>query len=209
MMSSETGIVLLAAGSSARLGKPKQALLYKGKSLLTHAIDVAIESGVAHVVTVLGANADQLMAGAAKPGTTVLINEQWQEGMASSIRVGLNELLRLGPAIRAVIFMVCDQPFVTATLIQQLMSEYHSSGKPIVACSYGESAGTPALFDTTIFAALLKLEGDAGAKKILKSSPGQVSTIPFPEGNIDIDTAADYDHLVLMRGEDNTGDIKK
>ena len=201
MASSDIGIVVLAAGASSRLGKPKQALAYDGRSLLTHAINIAVESSARQVVIVLGANADQLITEAGETHTRVLMNEQWQEGMASSIRVGLSELLVVDPAIEAAIFMVCDQPFVTATLLKELVNEYHSSGKPIIACTYGDSVGTPALFDKTIFASLLELEGDNGAKKIIKAAPELVSTVSFPKGHIDIDTMADYENLVSMSSE--------
>jgi molybdenum cofactor cytidylyltransferase len=201
MQSSGIGIVILAGGASSRLGKPKQLLEYKGKSLLTHAIDLATATGANQVITVLGAHADQLISESGKTGTTVLKNTEWEDGMASSIRVGLTGLLEIDPDVEAVILMVCDQPFVNGALLNELMNEYRSSGKPIIACAYGDSIGTPALFDKTIFASLLQLEGDAGAKKIIKSSPQLVQTISFPEGNIDIDTIADYNNLVALAGE--------
>ena len=201
MESIDFGIVLLAAGASTRLGKPKQLLQYRGKSLLRHAVDVAIESGANHVVVALGANADQLEKEALQAGAKIIRNTDWEEGMASSIRHGLTELLKIDPELEVVIFLVCDQPFVTKELLQKLLEEYQASGKSMIACAYGDSIGTPALFDKTIFGSLLKLEGDAGAKKVLTASPGLVSTVHFPEGNIDIDTLADYEKLL----EANTG----
>ena len=196
MGSIDFGIVLLAAGASTRLGQPKQLLKYKGKTLLKHAVDVAIESGASKVVVVLGANADQLENETSQAGAKIARNTDWEEGMASSIRHGLTGLLKTDPELEAVIFLVCDQPFVTTKLLQELLEEYRASGKSMVASAYGDSIGTPALFDKTIFGSLLKLEGDAGAKKVLKASPGLVSTVNFPEGNIDIDTLADYEKLV-------------
>ncbi|MEO6721001.1 MAG: nucleotidyltransferase family protein, partial [Ferruginibacter sp.] len=171
MTGSNNGVVILAAGASTRLGEAKQLLLYKGKSLLRHAIDLAVETGAKPVVTVLGANADQLIKEATQAGNIVLVNNEWKEGMASSIRNGLKELLKINPDVQAVILIVCDQPFVTKELLQKLVKKYESSDKPMVACSYDNSIGTPALFDRTIFASLLELEGDSGAKKILKASP--------------------------------------
>ncbi len=92
--------------------------------------------------------------------------------------------------------MVCDQPFLSSALIEKLVSEYRHSGKPIIAASYENNAGTPALFDQTIFSKLMELKGDIGAKKIIKENPGEVSTVDFPLGSIDIDTAADYERLL-------------
>lgn len=160
------GIILLAAGQSARLGKPKQLLNYKGKTLLEHSLLVAIETQLQPIITVLGANADLLKKSIEHFSTKVVINQQWSEGMASSIRCGMEELIRINPTIAGVIIMVCDQPYVTPKLLTDLVEKYKYSSKPIIASSYKNNIGTPALFDKTIFALLLSLKGDSGAKKL-------------------------------------------
>ena len=190
------GIILLAAGQSARLGKPKQLLNYKGKTLLEHSLQVAIETQLQPIITVLGANADLLKKSIEHFSTKVVINQQWSEGMASSIRCGMEELIRINPTIAGVIIMVCDQPYVTAKLLTDLVEKYKYSLKPIIASSYKNNIGTPALFDKTIFALLLSLKGDSGAKKIMKSNPDWVETVSFLFGEIDIDTTGDYDLLI-------------
>jgi len=190
------GIILLAAGQSARLGKPKQLLNYKGKTFLEHSLQVAIETQLQPIVTVLGANADLLKKSIEQFSTKVVINQQWSEGMASSIRCGMEELIRINPTIAGVIIMVCDQPYVTAKLLTDLVEKYKYSLKPIIASSYKNNIGTPALFDKTIFALLLSLKGDSGAKKIMKSNPDWVETVSFLFGEIDIDTTGDYDLLI-------------
>ncbi len=173
------GIILLAAGQSARLGKPKQLLNYKGKTLLEHSLQVAIETELQPIVTVLGSSADLLKKSIEQFSTKVVINEQWSEGMASSIRCGMEELIKITPTIAGVIIMVCDQPYVTAKLLTDLIEKYKYSLKPIIASSYKNNIGTPALFDKTIFALLLSLKGDSGAKKIMKSNPDWVETVSF------------------------------
>ena len=190
------GIILLAAGASTRLGKPKQLLAYQGKTLLQHALQVAVDTCASPVMAVIGAGAD-IFEQEIKYPVQAVINNQWEEGMASSIRCGLTQLLNVEPATKAVIIMVCDQPFVTAQLFQDLITKYEQSGKAIVASSYKNSLGTPALFDKTIFAALLELKGDTGAKKLMKANPNQVDEVQFPMGEIDIDTEADYERLPL------------
>jgi len=190
------GIILLAAGQSARLGKPKQLLNYKGKTLLEHSLQVAIETQLQPIVTVLGSNADLLKKSVAHLSTKVIINDQWIEGMASSIRCGIEELIKITPTISGVIIMVCDQPYVTAKLLTDLVENHEHSSKPIVASSYKNNIGTPALFDKTIFALLLSLKGDSGAKKIMKSNPDWVEPVNFLFGEIDIDTTEDYDLLI-------------
>ena len=190
------GIILLAAGQSARLGKPKQLLNYKGKTLLAHSLQIAIETQLQPIVTVLGANLDTLKQSIEPINTTIVINQEWSEGMASSIRCGIEELVKIAPSIAGIIIMVCDQPYVTAKLLTDLVEKYKYSLKPIIASSYNNNIGTPALFDKTIFALLLSLKGDSGAKKIMKSNPDWVETVNFPFGEIDIDTSLDYELLM-------------
>jgi len=190
------GIILLAAGQSARLGKPKQLLNYKGKTLLAHSLQIAIETQLQPIVTVLGANLDILKESIEPINTTLVINQEWSEGMASSIRCGIEELLKIAPSIAGVIIMVCDQPYVTAKLLTDLVEKHEDSSKPIISSRYNNNIGTPALFDKTIFALLLSLKGDSGAKKIMKSNPDWVETVNFPFGEIDIDTSLDYELLM-------------
>jgi len=190
------GIIILAAGASKRLGQPKQLLPYHGKSLLQHAIQVAKETICKPIVVILGAHADALIKDASMPGIEVIINDEWEEGMASSIRKGLKKLMAALPVMDAIIFMVCDQPFVTAQLLEELILKHRETTRPVVACRYGNSYGTPALFHKTMFTQLLKLKGDKGAKKIMKEQPDYVVGVDFPLGDIDIDTMQDYESVL-------------
>ena len=93
--------------------------------------------------------------------------------------------------------MVCDQPFVTGKLLEELVERYHQTRKPIIASGYSDTIGTPALFDSTVFTRLLGLKGDEGAKRIMKENPGWVDIVDFPRGDIDIDTQSDYEALTI------------
>jgi len=152
--------------------------------------------GVAPVV-VLGANADYMLKETGNKAVETVVNHDWKEGMASSIRVGLQKLLDGYPGIKGVIFMVCDQPFVTGKLLEELVERYHQTRKPIIASGYSDTIGTPALFDSTVFTRLLGLKGDEGAKRIMKENPGWVDIVDFPRGDIDIDTQSDYEALTI------------
>ncbi len=189
------GIVILAAGVSARLGKPKQLLKYNGSSLLQNAIDAAVTSVAASVIVVLGANADDILQETGKAKINIIVNSEWEQGMASSIGFGLNELLFHSSSTEAVILMVCDQPHISSTLINELIQTHIDTGKPIIACNYGESIGPPALFHKKFFPELMQLKGDAGARKIIQQHGDEVITILFTKGSIDIDTAEDYENL--------------
>ena len=189
------GIIILAAGSSSRLGEPKQLLEHEGKGLLQKAIDAAINADANPVIVVLGANADQISKEINKSKIQVIMNSEWEEGMASSVRVGLNEVLFVSPSTEAVILMVCDQPYISSDLIRDLINTHKQTRNPIVTCNYGEAIGPPALFHRSLFNELMELKGDVGARKIIQKHSDEVATILFTKGKIDIDTKEDYDAL--------------
>jgi molybdenum cofactor cytidylyltransferase len=189
-----TDIVILAAGASTRLGRPKQLLPWQGKTLLQHAVETALTIATQPVV-VTGCNADQLVAGVDPTQAHIVFNPEWELGIASSIRCGLQALLNRTPPPDQVIFMVCDQPFVTPALLLDLINERQKSHKSIIASSYAGTLGIPALFDKTHFAQLLDLQGDIGAKKIIQGFPEEVAFVEFKEGELDIDTENEYKKL--------------
>lgn len=189
------GVVILAAGASTRLGEPKQLLEYGHKNLLQKTIDAAVESNVDPVILVLGANADQISHEIDKSGINVIVNTDWEEGMASSIKIGLNELLFISPETDAVILMVCDQPHISSELINDIINKQNETGNPIITCDYGEAFGPPALFHKSLFQELMHLKGDVGARKIIHQHSNEVATVLFTKGKIDIDTKEDYNAL--------------
>ena len=93
------------------------------------------------------------------------------------------------------IILLCDQPFVSAELLDAMIDKQAETGKPIVACTYNGTIGVPVLFERALFAELLLLQGNEGAKKVLKNHIPDIALIPFEQGGIDIDTPADYDNL--------------
>ena len=189
------GIVILAGGASTRLGRPKQLLQYRGKTLLNHAMNEAINAKADAVVVILGKNADLFEDEIDKEEVLVVINNDWKEGMASSVRLGLDTLLKIKPYIDAVIFMVCDQPHISSSVLNELITKQQKTTKQIVTCNYGESIGPPALFHKKYFRELAKLNGDVGARNIIEQNIHDVATISFPDGKIDIDTEEDYEAL--------------
>lgn len=189
------GVVILAAGLSSRLGRPKQMLEFEGKSLLKHTVSAALASNALVVMVVIGANATLIAKELDNNDVYVTENKNWQEGMASSIRCGLETLTQKAPSTDAVIFLVCDQPYISANLVNEIIMVHQQTGKPIIACNYGATFGPPVLFYKSFFNDLMLLQGDAGAKKIIQHHPGEVASVPFAAGTIDIDTAQDYEAL--------------
>ena len=192
------GIVILAAGSSSRLGTPKQLLVLDGLSLIKKAALLALEI-TDKVIVVSGAHAEKIQAELQSLPLIIKENKVFQDGIASSIRVGLNTLVEKYNDIEGVIFMVCDQPYLTADIINQLVSVANNSEKAVVACSYGNSLGIPALFKKKYFEELKELTGDMGAKKLIMTHMVDVEEIPFPEGSIDIDTEEEWDQVRAKR----------
>ena len=190
-----TGLIILAAGSSSRLGQPKQNLIYKGKSLLQHAVDEGLSSSCSPILLVLGSNEKRVRTEVEGKHTQIIINHTWEAGMSSSNKCGIEALLKSEPNIAQAIIMLCDQPFVDAEILQKLIYERERTGKVIAACNYDNTLGTPALFDRRFFPELLSLNGQHGAKKLLFDNEDQVASVPFSLGNIDIDTMEDFKKL--------------
>ena len=169
--------------------------MYKGSSLLKHAVAEAVKSNAEEVTVVLGANADIIRKELNENEVHIVINSEWKEGMASSIRSGINTFLEISASADAAILVPCDQPYVSASLLNELISKQEETGKRIIACDYGEALGPPSLFHKDLFSELLMLHGDAGAKKIIQDHSDDLATVLFIKGSVDIDTKDDYEAL--------------
>jgi len=192
---SSTAVIVLAAGASTRLGQPKQLLPYQKNNLLNTTISTAMSSDCWPVVVVLGAYATSIQQSINQAPDAVLHNRQWATGMGTSIKSGISWLERWSQPVEAVILTVCDQPFITAALFNQLVDTYKTTKKPIIASAYANTIGVPALFEHSFFPILKGLD-KAGAKSVIKNHQEDVSTIAFPNGDIDIDTPGDYQKLL-------------
>jgi len=191
----KTGIIILAAGESARMGEPKQLLKFRGRTLLRHTVDVAHALSCSPVAVVLGANAEQIRPQLGSTRVLIAENPDWREGMGTSIRAGLTALLAAHRDIPAAIFMLCDQPFVTPSVLRALVATHEKTARPIVASEYNGGLGVPALFSRAFFPELLALDGADGARQIIGTHRTETIGVPFSEGAVDIDTPADYARL--------------
>ncbi|GAB3581318.1 nucleotidyltransferase family protein [Hymenobacter daeguensis] len=187
-------LLLLAAGASTRMGRPKQLLPYHGKTLLRRAAETAVASGCAPIILVTGALHEALVAEVADLPIRAVHNAAWETGMASSIRTGLGALAVARPA--AVLIMLCDQPLVTPELLRQLAAQHRQTQAPIVAAAYGDTLGVPAIFSQTMLPDLLQLQGQQGAVRLVASLGTLVGRVPFPAARFDVDTPAQYASLL-------------
>ena len=204
------GAIILAAGGSSRLGQPKQLLTFRGETLVRRAVRAAAEAGCDPVIVVVGAISatirsevairESRIASSSAPGdgarTTVIENAEWRNGIGTSIRRGVEEL---AGSVEAVVLLACDQPFVDATIIAQLIAAHQKTAKRIVASSYANTFGIPALFDRSCFAALMALPDESGAKALIERDADNVAAIAFEDGAIDIDTPQDFERLKQNR----------
>jgi molybdenum cofactor cytidylyltransferase len=188
-----TALIVLAAGNSSRLGYPKQNLWFQNQTLLQRAVKTGLASGCRPLIVMLGANVDAIEINN-QGDVEVLYNANWNEGIASSIRMAIKEVEK-HKEVHQAIFMLCDQPFVTPALIEMLIQKSTETIEPIIACSYDDTIGVPALFNSGLFPELSLLQGNEGARKILKSHQHTISIVPFKLGSIDIDTTSDYERL--------------
>jgi len=186
------GIIVLAAGSSSRMGKPKQLLDIRGVPLLVKTIQAALQSKAGSVTIVLGSNDAMHREVISNLNIDIVENTTWQQGMGNSLKAGLNHLLSKNPMLNAVIIMVCDQPSITADHLNDLIDTYVSNKRSIVASYYSNAPGVPALIDKKIFRELLSIHDSHGAKKIILQHPDETDLINFPSGAIDLDTPEDY-----------------
>jgi molybdenum cofactor cytidylyltransferase len=147
-------------------------------------------------MVVLGAHAEQCRLELHDLPISVVVNTDWGEGMGTSLQLGMRTILKEATApLDAVIVMLCDQPLLTSGTLNALIEAHATTSCRIVASTYGEVIGVPALFDNSLFPELLNLQGTQGAKQILQRYPQDVHKVAFVGGEIDIDTAADYERL--------------
>jgi molybdenum cofactor cytidylyltransferase len=179
--------IVLAAGASTRLGQPKQLVEIGGETLLQRAVRTAREAGCDPVVVVLGAAAEQILKRCDLSDAIVAMNSEWQQGMASSVRAGLAAT----SGAEGVVLTTCDQPAVTAAHLRALMAT-----DSVTASAYAGRRGVPAYFPAALFAELMRLRGDAGARDLLH----EAATVDLAGGELDVDTVLDLDKAKMLFG---------
>ena len=180
-------VILLAAGGSRRLGRPKQLVAIGGEPLVRRIARVAAEVA-GEVIVVLGARAEEVAGALDGLAVSTVINERWEEGVGASIACGA---LASRPG-SALLVLTCDQPRLTASHLAALLAAHAASGG-VVASRYAGTLGVPAVFPPALRGALGALGGDRGAKSLLLAH--QAAAIEWPAGEDDIDTEADLARL--------------
>ena len=190
-----TAAIVLAAGSSARLGRPKQLEPWGESNLLSHVVSQVSELGVEETWVVLGHEMERILDESDLGDAGVVENPEWEEGIASSLRVGLDALTRLSRCDTALI-VIGDQPDVSAEVVAELLVSHSKSGKPVSVPKYRYSWGNPVLVDRSLWPRVMSLEGDDGAKRLWQSHREWVNEVWFSDAPPkDVDTESDVADL--------------
>ncbi|HEY0795223.1 MAG TPA: nucleotidyltransferase family protein [Acidisarcina sp.] len=189
--------IVLAAGGSRRLGRPKQLIQKDGESLLRRSARLAVDAGCAPVVVVLGWQAYLMERELAGLAVSIAVNAEWESGMASSLCCGLRAISGQEP--ESAMVLVCDQPLLTVEALTSLIASHDSEngeGAPdITASSYSGARGVPAIFKKGVFPSLMQLKGDEGARRIISDPLWKVATVEFAGGAVDVDLQTDLLNL--------------
>ena len=194
------GAILLAAGASARMGEVKQLLPWKNSTLLEHSIMQLKQSEIDSVVVVLGANEELIRNKVAFGGVEVVVNSNWEQGMATSIATGLQYLLKKIPDIQSALIALSDQPLLDFDYYNKLIYKKLNSKYKIVASAYSDQFGVPAIFDRDYFDNLLNLEGSTGARALLRGGSVKMNTVNAGELAADLDTKESYNRIYELHG---------
>ena len=189
------GLVLLAAGASTRMGRPKQLLSVSGRPLVRLATEAALAAPVSPVVVVLGAGAAEIAPALDGLPAQMVTNDAWAEGMGTSIRAGVRAARQIDPALPAMIIALADQPGVPAAHLARLIATRNETGRTIVATDNGGVAQPPALFTAAWFSRLLALRGDTGARALLGEQRAHLALVPLADA-ADLDTPDDYERFI-------------
>jgi len=180
--------IVLAAGASTRFGSPKQLVRIGGRPLLHTVVARAAEVTGNALIVVLGAGAGELAPLLKHSPGSVVVNRQWREGLASSIRAGV---ARLPATCAGVLLVLADQAAVTTDDLKRLAGSWRRRPQCIAAALYAGTAGAPAIFPRSSFAELAALRGDSGARTLLRRSADRLVRVPMPAAELDLDTPED------------------
>lgn len=187
-MTAHVHVLVLAAGASTRLGQPKQLVRLRGRPALHIVLSNAVAVAGNAVTVVVGANASELSHLLSHSPASAIVNKQWQDGLASSLRCGLASV---PAAADAVMVVLGDQVCVTSDDLKRLLAAWKEQANVIAAAAYGQTIGVPAIFPRAFFGELAELRGDQGARRVLMRNPDRLVRVPMPNAAIDLDTPED------------------
>jgi molybdenum cofactor cytidylyltransferase len=198
MSTNPVAALILAAGASTRLGRPKQLLDWGGRPLVRVAAEMALAARLDPVLVVVGGARAEVEGALAGLPLRIVANPDYAAGQSTSLHAGI---AALGIDGDAVVVLLGDQPFVSAAIVERLVAEWRASAAPIVAPVYAGQRGNPVLFARAVFPELLAIQGDQGARAVLAADPARVRLVAFDDARplADIDTLEDYERLLSQQ----------
>jgi len=181
--------VILAAGLGSRLGLTKQLLMIGDRPMLQHVVDTAAKE-LDRVVVVLGHDAERVARGLRLGrGVRTVVNSQFGKGLSTSLAVGLASV----SGAEAAVVLLGDEPEVQPAAVRAVMNAYRTTGGPVVRARYEGQSGHPVLLARDIWASLVGMRDDVGARALLRGHPGWVVPVDLPgPAPVDVDTWEDY-----------------
>lgn len=189
--------IVLAAGAATRMGQLKQLLPYRGRTLIQHAVDQALQARFDPVLVVVGSESAAVRSSVASRKSVIVENAYWQSGMGSSISAGVRWLQQEGTEAAAIAILLADQPLVTAGHLEEMRTLLHLTAADAISAEYNGTLGVPALFKRRLFTTLANLPPAAGARHLLRQPGLHIEPFPLPEAAMDIDTPTDYESLTV------------
>jgi molybdenum cofactor cytidylyltransferase len=190
------GLIILAAGASSRMGRPKQLLPWKGRSLLRHAAETALATSLRPVLVVLGCEWRACEKELASLEVSAVINPRWPDGMGTSVAAGIEALEMQETSITGALLMLVDQPDVTSEFLDSISDQWLNGNSPIVATQYSNGGGVPAIFSRAYFGELRALNADRGARQIIAREASTVALFQPPAEVADLDTPEDHEDRI-------------
>jgi molybdenum cofactor cytidylyltransferase len=193
--SAKVGGILLAAGSSSRLGQSKQLLKVGDKTLLENSLGVLLNSKLDTVCTVLGYDAARYAKIISEMNCLKVVNPEWNSGIGSSIKFGVHSLLKSDPELQGILIAVCDQLYLSTQHIDDMISIFYQDYDQNVVSEYRGISGVPVIFSRADFNNLMTISDHMGAKALTQNNHRRPCLVPFLQGEIDIDVPDDLVHL--------------
>ncbi|MEZ0296457.1 MAG: NTP transferase domain-containing protein [Candidatus Methylacidiphilales bacterium] len=187
------GLILLAAGGSTRMKRPKQLLAWgAGSTLLQHACNTALQTQCHPVLVVLGCEAEACRGAIASLPIATVVHPEWRQGIGSTISAGITALESADPDASGALILLVDQPGVTPALLSSLIAAWSPPHHPIAATSYEGAGGVPAVFDRTLFPKLKALDPERGARSLIARNIAHTALIHSGSTLFDLDTPEVY-----------------
>ena len=181
---------ILAAGTSSRLGQPKQLLKLNGETLIRRAARAILDADISRVAVIVGRDADAIAEELRGLPVEIIVNNDWSEGMASSVRCAVNRAADESNLNRALLLTPCDLPLLSSAHLRALIEKYGRENAPVVASRYNEILGAPLIIARELWPELSQLRGDVGARRVIMKHGA--SFVEWPGGAFDVDTREDW-----------------